>query len=256
MPPEPENPSQNFLECKAAMAEAKKQIHQLEQDLKDQAEENDHVMGYSPWGTPLGFKPNPDVAVTYDPKDIGEDEDEAAEKREKHDQRWDPSYEDLEQGMAAAQFIKAIGDDFSPLNIMKKLRAEGLTMDDVVPRVNPEGTKMGSLKRLEGARNDLLDSVADFEADHRMLLKEMEKGNPAEVALEEELQMMRDKGLVNPYIALLHEWEKNKAEEHRSGSFAAQLRARSQPTFTVPVPAEPIAPLVSIELPRVTAPEQ
>jgi hypothetical protein len=36
MPSEPENPSQSYLECKAALADARKHLQKLEQDLKDQ----------------------------------------------------------------------------------------------------------------------------------------------------------------------------------------------------------------------------
>jgi hypothetical protein len=36
MPQEPENPSQNYLECKAAMAETRRQLESLEQDIKDE----------------------------------------------------------------------------------------------------------------------------------------------------------------------------------------------------------------------------
>ena len=36
MPQEPENPSQNYLECKAAMADTRRQLEELEQDIKDE----------------------------------------------------------------------------------------------------------------------------------------------------------------------------------------------------------------------------
>ena len=124
------------------------------------AQDKADIANYTPWGEPLGHTPNPDVAevrtdppaptprpprgrltarrrrAQYDPEDAEDDEDAMA-RRHKWEERWQPDADDMKAGMGLVHALKGVAERFEPLEMVKRMRAEGLSMDDLEPVVCP-----------------------------------------------------------------------------------------------------------------------
>jgi len=77
--------------------------------------------------------------------------------------------------------------------------------------------------------------MSQIRATRDLLVQEMKKKSPVE-ELNEELADMRTRGEVNPYIKLLHQWQKEHELERKSGSLQRQKEALKD----VAVPAGPV----------------
>jgi len=186
--------------------------------------------------------------------------DETSSEQDSEDprnmERWAPSYEDMDEAMKMLGDAREMLDGMSPDGIDKFCTENNATIEDIRPRMNSLGTRIGNLTKLEEVRQRALGKIEDIKFTHDLLKHHMDNvgaRTSATQELEKELTSMTEQD-IHPAIALLHEWEKNKKHEHESGDFVRQEEERQSkgaeqglaaPSKPIPVPRAPV------EVPRV-----
>jgi len=212
------------------------------QRAADEGEDKEEVM-HTSWGQPLSM--NPVNAIVYNPDDYSDESEDAQEAFEKKRDRLAPTAENIESAMYKVEWMQDVADRLSPENVIAGLEKRGKKLEDLQPRMYPSGKQMGNLTAILETRERMYAKIKQIHATKDKLVHEMSKKAPVE-ELNEEIAGMRERGEVNPYIKLLHQWQKDHELERTSGSLALQEAAhkavalpagavRSEPVYSGPV---------------------
>jgi hypothetical protein len=129
------------------------------------------TIGMSPRGMPMGSVPNPSRCVVYDePKSVESLEPE----------NWQPNEQSLEEAMKAVDWMESVAKEMSPEGMEKMLNARGYKLEDLRPKINSLGTRMGNLTAHEQVRVSLLEQVDQIRTTYALLRHEMSQVSPVD----------------------------------------------------------------------------
>mmetsp|Transcript_52933 Transcript_52933/g.123990 ORF Transcript_52933/g.123990 Transcript_52933/m.123990 type:complete len:307 (-) Transcript_52933:125-1045(-) len=209
------------LEANLAALSAK--CDEMEQQFGGGQDED--VMGYTRKGMPMSYHPHNAEIV----QEAEYDSDEFSGKPKRG--AWEPREEDMKAGMEMAAWIEDVVEKMTPENILKGIKEMGASPDDLEPVMNRAGTRLGSIDAFDKSREKLRQTLAEVKGTHARLQESMKHKSPTDELKDEIAQMKAEE--VNPYVALLHEWERLSQHEHQSGAFHKQHEAHTQPQLPV-----------------------
>ena len=129
------------------------------------------TIGMSTRGFPMGSVPNPSKCVVYDePKSVESLEPE----------NWQPNEQSLEEAMKAVDWMESAAKEMSPEGMERMLNARGYRLEDLRPKMNSLGTKMGNLTAHEEVRVSLLEQVHQIRTTYALLRHEMSQVSPVD----------------------------------------------------------------------------
>ena len=215
------------------------------QSAIDEGEDKD-LLGHTSGGEPLSI--NPTNAVVYNPDEYSSEATSEVAEETRRQERLAPTAEGIASAMQKVEWIRDVVDRLSPANVIKGLEDMGHSLEDLQPRMHhgSAGTEMGNLTRILETRERMKQKIQQIEATKDLLVQEMKKTSPVD-ELNKELADMRESGRVNPYIKLLHEWQKQHEIERETGSLQRQGEALKEvampagPVRSEPRPSAPIA---------------
>jgi hypothetical protein len=131
----------------------------------------EEIMGMSTRGFPMGSVPNPSKCVVYEePKTVDSLEPE----------NWQPNEQNLEEAMKAVDWMESVAKERSPEGMERMLNARGYRIEDLCPKINSLGTRMGNLTAYEQARVSLLEQVDQIRTTYALLRHEMTQVSPVD----------------------------------------------------------------------------
>ena len=214
------------------------------QGVVDRELEDEDVMGYTSWGAPLSNTPT--NAVVYNPDEFSDASEPEQRQFEEQRQRLAPTAESIASAMDKVQWIRNVVDKLAPAEVIAGLEQMGTSLEELQPVMNSAGTEMGNLTQITLCRERMKAKIAKIQATKEMLEQEMKKSSPVD-ELNEEIAGMRERGEMNPYIKLLHDWQKQHEHERESGALQRQKQALKDakvpvgPVRTDPQPSAPVA---------------